>query len=951
MKPPEIDHSVAAVQQPVLQGHQWVAGLWFPAAWFDEAERARRLIAHWQHGDTALRFAEGDLLRHAAPSEQWCETLGGWPLRQHGRSLSSAPLSAAEAAALPHADVWLVQGGQVSALQFSQAQALDPAHWLAIDGLTLHDTCDCRAALPQATVLIPQDPRDLREVLNGRVPPASDDQREFLRALAAGKRPGRGAPSPAPGQRGASPSDGVHWRGLAIVIVVLVVAGALLSSRDGTPGGPGSFNPIPLLVLAWLAWLLVKTRGADSPTAARPVQPAAGLPARGNATVKQQAWRRWLSRLAITSQVSRLLGRRQAAYMRKMMALFESGQLDEALRHAIPLGSGQDSLGQAFGSPGARQDLSLSRTRGASTSIHLGDDLDAYLRRLYRQSFEKLDREGRIDEAVFVLAELLEAHQEALDYLEKHGRHQQAAELALAWDQPADVIVRLQCLAGHWRQAVAVARRDNAFATAVLQLEKRWPEAAARLRAEWAQALATQGDWLGAVEAIWPLTAQRTLAVDWLLAAEAAGGQLGARALVKRAVLLPETLADCAVQLKALRDNPACHLERGAMAEALLALKERHPRVTQLANLIAPALLADQGSGRGLLTQNEAARLAALARNAWLDADLPSGGLRGAAIQDLTTRPEALQGQLPDPGALPVLDAVALDDGQHLVALGESGAAVVDAHGKLVARYAVPAQRIVIARSRQVALALALRDRVWRVSRIDLAQRRTTDLGVAELGHITTEFDGIAWTVAGGSRLRVLDTQHSLHEVLWQVTDLPGQVRALSVNSNVEQLVLVGDRGEPELWRYNLPQRRLVARGEAVPERVSDTSLMLLNPNGGVVEVWTQADAGGALSLAYRLHGKTFSVAWAHLQALPAAQLSASISGGWLVAGVADPALTHWLVIALGTGRLHACVAWPTEAQPRARVTQGRHIVVSDLQGRLWSVDSITGRMKSVSVR
>ena len=159
--------------------------------------------------------------------------------------------------------------------------------------------------------------------------------------------------------------------------------------------------------------------------------------------------------------------------------------------------------------------------------MHLGDDLESHLRRLYRQAFERLAREGRIDEAVFVLAELLQARREALDYLEAHQRHAQAAELALAWDQPADLIVRLHCLAGDWRRAVAVARRDGAFANAVLQLEKKWPDAAHRLRGEWGEALAQQGDWLAAVNAVWPVQALRAQALAWLQAAESAEGRTG----------------------------------------------------------------------------------------------------------------------------------------------------------------------------------------------------------------------------------------------------------------------------------------------------------------------------------------------------------------------------------------------------------------------------------------
>jgi hypothetical protein len=386
------------------------------------------------------------------------------------------------------------------------------------------------------------------------------------------------------------------------------------------------------------------------------------------------------------------------------------------------------------------------------------------------------------------------------------------------------------------------------------------------------------------------------------------------------------------------------------MAEALLALKERHPRATQLASIIAPAVLADQIAGHGQLAKNDVQRLLTLAGNAWLHADLPSSGLPGAGGQDLTTHDAVLQGQLPEPGHWPILDAVTLDNGMYLVALGEAGAAIVDRHGKLTARFSVPAQRLVIAHSRQIALAMAPRDQAWRVSRLDIANRRASDLGMAEFEHVATEFDGIAWTVASDSRLRVLDTQNSLHEVLWQVTDLPGRVRALSVNTQVEQIVVAPKHGEPEVWRYSLPLRRLTARGESVPEGSSENSHLLLNPSGGVVDVWIRPDATGALSLAYKLHGRTFQVAWTHPDPAQALKLAASIGGAWLVVAVIDPIRTHWHAIALGTGRIHASLVWPTAAQSHARMVQG-HWVVCDAQGRIWSVDTKTSVVRSLSVR
>ncbi|RQP22488.1 hypothetical protein DZC73_22870 [Albitalea terrae] len=935
-----------------MQGQQKVCALWFPVSWFDETQRARRLLAAWRPGASAHRFAQGDLLRFAEPFEQSCDALEGWALVRQGRTLCSAPLADAELAALPAADFHVVHGAQCLSMHFDDGQPLDPAEWLATASVALHDTFDCREALPPSVFVTPVPVQDLRAIFDGKVPPASDEHREFLRAMAQSRESDGISGSSRSQQSSSRPGHALRLV-LWVLVVIAVIAGVSSTGVDAMP--------LWTIVLFAIGFFLARSSRAPTSwtSAGAPAQPVAAarpagtptgtIPPRHRPRNPRQMWRDWLARLAITSQIARLLGQRQAAYVRKMLDLFESGQLDEALRHAIPLGGDNQSLGQAFGTPGARSDLGLSSGPTYHTSINLGSDLESHLRQLYRRSFEKLDREGRIDEAVFVLAELLHARQEALDYLEKHGRFKQAAELALAWDHPAAVIVRLFCLADDWRKALAVARRDNAFATAVLQMEPKWPDPARRLRQEWAHALAQRGDWLGAIDAIWPVKEQRTLAIQWLENAQAAGGRLGARALVKRAVLLPDTMTQSADRLHELRDDPELHAEREAIAAALLELKQAEARTSGIARVIAPGLVADQAAGLGGLSRNDLQRVVSLANDPWLSADLENTALPAHQRQELSQSAAPVQGRLPDAGQLAPLDAVALDDGQFLLALGETGAVIVNRHGKVQSRFAVPADQLVIAPSRQMALAVARRDLVCRVSRLDLANRQVTDLGMAELHHFAREFDGIAWTVASGNRLRVLDTQRSLNEVLWQVGDLPGKVCDLSVNSRVEQVCLALPTAQYSLWRYSLPQRRLFVRDELVPSPISAGSTQVLAPNGGVIEAWIQVDADGAQTLAFMLNGRKQNIAWPQMVA-EGDPLRVVVAGSWLLAGIGDETTTHWAAIAMGNGRVCARIDWPAPSLPQARLSES-HLIVFDRQGRLWALDVATSAQTSIGLR
>src|SRR5690606_27242115 len=101
----------------------------------------------------------------------------------------------------------------------------------------------------------------------------------------------------------------------------------------------------------------------------------------------------------------------------------------------------------------------------------------------------------------FVLAELLMANEEAVSFLERHGRFGLAAELAEARKLAPGLVVRQWLLAGDRERAVRLAIRHGAFADAIARLERDHRALALQLRALWADRLATAGDFVGAVDA------------------------------------------------------------------------------------------------------------------------------------------------------------------------------------------------------------------------------------------------------------------------------------------------------------------------------------------------------------------------------------------------------------------------------------------------------------------
>ncbi|MFQ6554416.1 bpX6 domain-containing protein [Pseudomonas sp. Lb2C1-1] len=978
------------IRRPALSGYQPIEALWFPVERFSEQERARLILTHWQTDARAERFADGDLLRFPKARAMLCEGLAGWPLIRQGRTLCSARLSPEEMQRLAHADVWLVRGTQVNALHLRDATALAPGQWIDVSQYALLDTYDCQDVLPepQADPLAVQT--DIREILGDSLAPVSPEREAVMQALLERQRqaavPGVTAARHTPGTANNRHSTGELKNGLLGLIALAVGIGLYqFLSLNGpqlptaTPAAERTKSPRPvdpstfdlgsvlvwtvigaalftLILMAVRAWM--RRNGTHSAASNTPASTTANVARPSKPPVPQRAsgqprgparWRRWLTRLTQNSRLSALYGKRQAAYMQRMLEMFENGDLEEALRHAIPLGGGQGNAGQAFGTPSRRQDLALTQHSGPRTSMLFEADLETHLKQVYRQSFERLDREGRIEEAVFVLAELLRARQEALDYLEKHQRYQQAADLALAWDMPTSTIVRMLCLAGDWQRALQVARRDNAFADAVILLEKKWPEAAARLRLEWALALTEKGLWLQAVDVIWSLPAEHERATQWLLAAEAAGGSLAIGALVKRAILLPDTLSTYETWVEKLRDDPERVMERATLAQALLTHKAHSPALAWLAAATVRAMICDQAGPHAHLTQNQLQALVKMSKDKLLQADLPGSALPKNRLlnQGLERASTPLSFTAPERGNRILCDAVPLADGRYLLALGEAGASVVEASGKTAFHFPVPAQTLVLGHSRQVALALARRGDVWRICKLDLVNRSASDLGVLMLDAFAKHFDGTAWTVGRGSQLRVVDVDRRF-ETLWHIGDLPGQIGFLRDDERNESLLLDTPHNF-QLWHYRLPDRRLLSR-ESMPARRQEHSWQVYNAAGRTTEFWIEHPADSDPML------MAYESGTSKRYPLPG-----------LIQAFTDPlhiySFEQWLVVCYATGdddarwhfihrysdRLCAVLHWPLhDAQLRC---VGKEWVIFDHQGRLLHIDTTSSMTRTLSVQ
>jgi hypothetical protein len=378
-------------------------------------EARRRILALWCSGVVVVEHAGLLVVTGVPPARVDVSHAPGAPLvEQHG-VIAAMPLDADEARTLGRSIV-LARSGVVETVD-AAATPIDPAAWIDLGALEPLAVASLAPRPATAAIPIPEviDVRALAGV--DRAPAAAIAVRD---ALAAGESP----------------------------------------SSDGSPSGWQRF----------LRW--VSARVAPGPAAS--TSPPRRIAARSGT---RSWWQRLRERIAVTMWKSRfgaVLGRRHARYLREMLDMFDRGELDRALRHAIPLGGGDGGhqLGVGVPRPRKHAELSLVPT-GTRSSIPVADIATRMIRDRYRAALARLEQEGRIEDAAFVLADLLADVPGAVAFLERHGRLDLAARLAEGHHLEPGLIVRLWFLAGDRERAIDAARRLHAWADAVSRFERR----------------------------------------------------------------------------------------------------------------------------------------------------------------------------------------------------------------------------------------------------------------------------------------------------------------------------------------------------------------------------------------------------------------------------------------------------------------------------------------------
>lgn len=860
-----MQNSTDFIKFPTLKGSQDIIGIWFPAQWFNNEQRRSLLIKNWFMGCKIYQFVQGDLLKFPSAQKQYCDSLDGWPLIYQAGVLCSSEIPLSLWQKMPVCDLILIIGNTITTYCLEDALELDPAQWVDLDGYQLLETKSYAVNIVYNEVIdFTEKSKSIEQIFDGKIPTPSPEMLKYIeqhqQQLKQQHSPNQSTNITKQGQA-SKKNYTILWIALASILFGLyhgfVNKNPKISSATQVASSETSTNLVPYLIFGIIILffylksinffgkisahfkaskqdkIVIKNfaynikqdhetsnnnksqinldydvYNSDSQLNYGANGSDTNLPARSKPKeTKSSRWRNYMTIFTIFTKLSHLIAFRQGDYIKKMMKKFADGDLEEALRYALPINN-DNSQGQSFGLPKPRNKLSLSeRVYGSSSSVYLEPEFLDHLQTLYRQSFEKLAKQDKVEQAVFVLVELLNSLNEAIEFLEQRKLYKQAMELAIARDAEPELIVKLCCLANNWDMAIMIARRDNIFANAILMLEKNKPELANKLRLEWAKTLAEKAEWLAAIDAIWPLTEYRYLAEQWFNNTD----KLSGKALVKRFILLPDSidkLEDC---LTALKNNPNYYQKRLDIAKEILNQQKDIEKLQGLLRLFINIIIADVITYPNAFSISDIAKLIELTQDKSLQVDMPISSLNLVKQTSLLTANSLQLYHFPEAGHRAIYDMVALANDNYLLALGEAGIIMVDKMGKQLAYFMIAADSLVLSKNRLQVLALIKRDNYYRVEKIDLTTQKSVDLGVIKFQLCQWQFDGINWTIINNNCVEVVNIAETL-SVIWRVDLAPNRIQQIVTDDYGENYVTIDPENKIETFYYSLPKRNLINR-------------------------------------------------------------------------------------------------------------------------------------------
>jgi len=896
----------------------------------DEREARARVLSRWTPGTAVYALGVRYAVIFAGTRRVRAEQCEGAPLVRcpgsgSGTSIAStAALSSAEVDALLEGGVRpdqlaIVRGGLVEALSLSAASLVDPVAWIDLTPITLLEVSSLGAP-PRVVVAPPEEgARPAPQALRPKDPAAmASALSQALEAMVA---------------RGELPASALSHLG--------ALEGAAASSPAPAPRGLGA-----TLKALWSSLFSPRRGSAPSGETVRALPPApeaAGALAKLSAEPPKSGWwsrlRGWFQQRMVQPAAQWTRGDAQARYLERMIEMFRKGDLDEALRHALPLGGalapGAPPKPVTWAPPQARDALTIKLQPTTHSTGTGGSSLHALLRSLYRDAVTALEAEGRIEEAAFTLAELLREPGEAVALLERHGRLRLAAELADTAALAPELRARQWLLAGEPTRALGVVRRYGVFDAALAKLADD-PLHSEALRRLWARHLAAVGDLAAAVAVGSPVAELADEVEAWADALLALGGPAAVRVMVRRLADRPERLGRLRPALEALarEEGVGARAERAVFAKAASEAKPNEA-LALAARMLSRAQARDaarHGDPEDLQTLRT---LVTLSRDATLKEDIPTWPT--FARVPLASRPAPWKRTITaaDTGPRAVYDAVALRDGGVLLALGEAGASLRDRDGRERARLDEPTHRIVWCDHENSALLLGARGTSWRVARLDVARATSRPWGECTLDCFAQDYDGDSWVVGQEGEVLALDATAVEMRALAGPGRTPrtDHARVRCVGRDRTGVAAVRVLSVIERWRWSLPAWSLLEK-PLEPPGPADRVAVAVHPTG----ITARSSASGAVEVD---RGKSLPLVELPHPAGTQSEVTQLMSERVVVVQRSPEAVTV-LLWSLLMGRSLAELRLEGATSARARV-YGEVLTACDDRGRVLSLDLRSG--------
>lgn len=532
-----------------------------------------------------------------------------------------------------------------------------------------------------------------------------------------------------------------------------------------------------------------------------------------------------LAKLALRSPLRHEIGRRHARYLEQLSKQFTRGELSEALRHAIPLG-GLGGGALTLRLPQRRNSLALSGGQSSGRTVPLGPTVHHHLQALYRQAAKDLELSSQIDEAAFVLSELLNNTLECVALLERHHRYKTAATLSENRRLDPAITTRLWWLAGDRPRAMRLARKSNSYLTVLKYLERTDPDAAHQFRLLWVDELERSGNLHGAISIGWPDPEIRPLLVNLIERGVKAADQWSLGIHVYLVALHPSS-ANRQSCFAAMNDDQISPASLRFMAEALAEATSSDPIVDReicTAAIRALVPIPQRSSDKTFASAFRAIRNRA---DPIAAADLPSAPTppRESRTVEIPPRPR---------GVRAIRDVAPLTNDRALVALGEAGVRLVTFAGRTAAEWSTPCHYLVPADHGKTAILLTDRETILEAHILDLVTRKVRYYGTIRSRLWSKSFDGATWAAVDDRGLVFYDILSESPSVAWREFE-PGWVcheLERSPDSLAAVVTILPGVMIPterlETWRWDLPGMRLDQRQRIKAEEYT-TRLHLLS--------------------------------------------------------------------------------------------------------------------------